>query len=977
MLILPDPSSVPRRHRLPPQSPAPPPPPMDPEVEAQLRRLRATQYGAAVRNSLANWHARQRAKRQEAADAVVVAGANSSGSASSYVQQRAAISPRKATCTMPTAGDRLDTAAAAVMHKRTTPRRPWQAIIPRLMGSAARQSAAPGKPQQPWRRRRHASFPDSTTRHVIAAAADSRDLRLQEKEEKQDEPISSDAQLSQTAAACLFWKRLLEAEGSANGDPLSIVNLYLQDCSTAKAALVAGSQRQPCMIQQQQTAADSSHGGRKDSIATVVSQHTQSRQSGTAAAEMVLIAELRPVSGVSGRENMSNNVVRHQRSSSSILLDRFDAVAEVAPSSGPLHHHAAQGLVHGPQLSPPSPLLALPQSPLSLPQKQQAAEQGLHVVIDESSKREYVQQWLCASSPAEAAGISEREQSVGSASTMDPQPEGSQGSMPQLQGAPSCATCSTSDKPPGQQVAEEQSAASELQLLASMPPSTSTSLATVSAALAASEQLFGLPLRPPAPVPNGSTTQSGTASVTAAQQIEKLHVSPCSQQLLPLSLSELQQQLSYGSSSSSRGTHSSAQGEAGKRSSFEPGHAVTGESVEPIAVLASVGESPPAEDTDNHVLAVSTSASFGDAEISYGGWGDAAALPVQPTLPAAEGSPSIASSDDGPVLEDLAQLAPAASIKLDLGSSVFASATAPQRAPMARPSSPPLQQRTNSPAPTRSCPGSPASPRQRPLSPHATDDKYPTPPRSPSHPPLGRSAEAAVAELAAPAVASPLPAGLPQAAPSPLALQPEYTFVARGRPPADVPTDELLTDSSMPLEPEGGEPVHASSATSPEVSNSTVPSPGVLDDDDAELQMVVAREQPLQEEGHSSSPPRTPTAAVAQPPLPGEGCPGSAVVDDDTVVQTGVQGWWWWWGGWVGWGGVVCVCVGGGGGHPHASRIFFLFQQSSLSPLVPVMSAEDHMREYLEAMMAYFWDQRAEAYLQGEEPLGEAMNGGR
>lgn len=67
MLIPPDAAAA----QPPPSLAAPPnrrPEPIDPELEARLRRQRVQQYGRAVRDSLAAWHARHAAKRAAAAE---------------------------------------------------------------------------------------------------------------------------------------------------------------------------------------------------------------------------------------------------------------------------------------------------------------------------------------------------------------------------------------------------------------------------------------------------------------------------------------------------------------------------------------------------------------------------------------------------------------------------------------------------------------------------------------------------------------------------------------------------------------------------------------------------------------------------------------------------------------------------------------------------------------------------------------------
>eukprot|EP00887_Chlorella_sp_A99_P002225 scaffold21.g2225.t1 len=888
---------------------------MDPEVEAQLRRERAAQYGRAVRESLAKWHECHRRHRE----LVVAQVHNDAGGRSA----------RPLTHREPSLTDRL---------------------LQRLVESECSECS---------------SDPFSIINLFLEDARAAR--------------AAAAAAAAQTAAVL----RPQQPKQRAEARLCQQQDDYAQLRACASGSIAAVPVPRPQQQQQQER-----------SGAEVVA--AAEAASGGARAH-------RRTSAVPDGENVPGNVRhRHKRTSSSVLLGMFDAVAEGLPGAGGLRtagpslaqqldvdqqkqrqqeqreEEAAEAGDAGEHLQEGSSKHLYVQEWLQAAEPVPASRESASVVPGSPS------------SPHDEDGArSEDVESNSAASSVAPQQQ-----EPGPGGGSSSLTVRFSSAAGKHCWGEHQqlehssaNAASELHLLSSVPGSASSGTASPGSTFLEAGGVQGTSLlRLAAPPPGGSSTTPSASASMRAQHQGGISSPPSQPRLLPLSLSELQRQLQASSASASASllrtssTSGSGRSQPVAASSQEQGgddwaagSAVLDDShVDadwPIAVgsagqqrqqqqppqqrrfvreqepelstwgasgghllheesgQAGAAASGPARMPVAHEAAApgspELSASFGDAEISYGDqfWGglDDGRAAVPPV--SGSGTPVPTSVAGQPLAPPPPTEAPRSS-------------GAPP--PVPRPSSPPQLLRTNS---AGARPGSPVSPRLRPLSPHAADDKYPTPPRSPTHPLAGGPAPAAdsaaeallgatrrthigPAALAAdgghsavqqqqqqqpPGRAAPplgdsalgdSPAGA--ATPGVGGLQAEDTFIAHSSAASDTPTDELLRDSPRTLLSVHGQQGEAEEAGAAAGGDSTPAS--------------AAPPQQLGQQGEAGNPPRTPPTVTGEPP--DESCPGSAVVHDDTVVQT-----------------------------------------------------DEHVGGYLAAVLAHFWERRTAAFLRGEEPL--------
>ena len=776
----------------------------------------------------------------------------------------------------------------------------------------------------------------------------------------------------QRSATDLLLQRLLSAEGS--GDPFSIINLCLADHKASQAATASaqrGGQRQRCGQQPCGTATQAAQQQLPSQRSPLPGQHDAGAGGGQ-----------RPVTAVSDAENVSSNV-RHQRTDSRVLLGEFEAVAREAPAA---EQHDVDW---------------------ELRQRQgdgfQDPPAGLPTIQAESSKHTYIQQWLHAASAVPGINCTEVASSspgLREVSTRSQSPASSGGaglagpweSAPATQADDPAASLAMAGRQGTADDGQHSTTGSQLQLLIYAPGSTST--ATTSSSASSVSPCLPLLRGPTQPQPENNTPRSANAG-SVQRSLRERPTSSSEQQLL--SFSELQHQPNASSSSSSspknrpivRIDTEAPQPSASleQQETAGPNMAAVPASFAPERQPAYIAAGiQPAESQDSFArdahhaqragsgaggeaadsltagssstataseagLAADVSASFTDAEISYGDqhWSEqgamAAAGGIAAVPPAAGRAEHVIDSQHA------------------VGGGVVISGPAP------RPSSPPLAQYSPTATLARQRPASPFVPLQRPLSPHAADDKYPTP-RSPTHnaagtdadtacaaepehPPAQQAHVAATAAVAADSPASALsygqgPAPVPAAVPAPVATEQaaaapaatpgaEDTFIAHS-PASSTPTDELLQDahhSSL-----GQLQVGSAGSCAADPASPAFDGPAGVGEAGSPVHFPAA-EQPHATAG---SPPGTPGTAPDH--APDEPCPGTAVVDDDTVVQTG---------GWIR--ALPGLHLAIPGVSQHLTK--------------EVSTAEEHVRQYLSSVLAYFWAQRSEAYLRWEEPLGE------
>ena len=988
------------------------PEPLDPEREARLRRERAHQYGRTVRGNLVAWHQRHAAKRAEAAAAQrdlweqqrkgrlarlaerqqvssglggwrgqfepvwrgrlsptstpVLSHKDSRAHAPQVLQQR---QQQRAASPRPAQARGAENAATPVARPKAV--HPLDARLPRAAATASPQCTPAGQPQSQQEPRQAqaqgpalapiSQQPSSAASSVAPlAAADS-------------EPARAADPLEELLAA------LLAAEGG--GDPFSIINLYLEEQLALDAAQQAQRAQRgrhaaprvstracaapaPVLPQHQVPADDAPWQHSEPPVAQPPAAAFDPHSGAVAAAAGGTMH--RWGSGVSNGEHVPANV-RHRRSSSMALPPQFDFEAAMEPQAAvapqPCLGSTAKGgealPVGGmpagaasdaqlPRVGSPRSMSAAavgrPEQPPLLPEPAQQSGGG---------KQLYVEQWL-----QQSAAELDAAASVGPSSTAaysaDPDHEAATADMTALSSPHSQALqapTSTSPPEPAVPLAAATTAPAAEAAHACAPSASSSS------AFAAASRP-----RPSAPLPPGSSSAADGSTSLSSGAAPRAQLQPAA----VLAAANAEEQATEASRQG-RG-HEPEASEASGAGDSELQAALSFGQLQAVAEVAE--EAAAALQGPERAVAAAESSLLPSSPQRSGTF-----------LPAPEASPAALSSGEGEAEEratrdeppaakqqvqqqDLQQGSGASAYSSDWDSDVEISfgegspdvGTQAAAAPAGiqpvlalalpeavagggQPASPPVV--VLAPASAGSPPGS-ASSQPRPRSPHhaALDDRYPNSPPS--------TACSAGLELHRPAAAAGLASGSRPL--SPVSQGSSRPGSPRGAGPEAAAADSpLLAESTVVVH----SPRSSSSSSSGSSTRDLLRVPGnpyallqfaaggVTDEVGPCDPMAATEVAPAQ------SPPGTPPPAA---PLGDDAisCPGSARVDDDTVVQSGeaasdgrsdIQHW----------------CI--------QPALFDL----ALCP-GPIPCADEHVRSYLGEVMQYFWAERAEAFAAGAAP---------